>query len=91
MKLVLHCALQHLQQQNMLLSCDEPQYIDNARYEICCFVNKTPKAVMRFFVQVKKNRHLIDAISIENFGRHFGFNSAIILQNCIVTHEANNK
>lgn len=84
MKLSLHCVLQHLQQQNIILSCEQPQYIDSITYEICCFINKSPKAAMRFFVQIKGEHHLISAISIENFGRHFGFNSAVILQKCVV-------
>ena len=85
MKLDIHCVLQHLLQQHIISSHDEPEYLDNKTYEIRCFMNKTPKAVMRFFVQIKNsNTHVIQDISLEHFAQHFNFDIAAIVIHCKV-------
>ena len=84
MKLDIHCVLRHLLQQKIISSHDDPEYSDNKTYEIRCFMNKTPKAVMRFFVQIKSENHVIQDISLENFARHFDFDITAILVHCKV-------
>ena len=88
MKLDIHCVLHHLLQQNIISSHDEPEYIDNKTYEIRCFINKTPIAVMSFFVQIKNSNthtaHVIQDISLEHFAQHFNFSITTILSQCKV-------